>query len=39
MMESMCQGGFLYKGETKAWDFLEESADETLQWETLGMRV
>jgi len=31
MMESMCQGGFLNKSETKAWNFLEELAEKTLQ--------
>ena len=40
----MCQGGFLNKNETEAWDFLEELAEKTLQWETardesLGARI
>jgi len=30
----MCQGGFLNKSEIEAWDFLEESAEKTFQWET-----
>ena len=44
MAESICQGSFLNKCETKAWDFLEELAEKTLQWETtrdesLGARI
>ena len=44
MLEAMCQAGFLNKSETKAWDFLEELAEKTLQWETtrdesLGNRI
>jgi len=40
----MCPRGFLNKSETKAWDFLEESAENTLQWnttwdESLGARI
>jgi len=36
--------GFLNKSETKAWDFLEEFMEKTLQWETttdesLGARI
>jgi len=34
MVESIHQGGFLNKSETEAWDFLEELAEKTLQWET-----
>jgi len=34
MDESMCQGGFLNKSETEAWEFMEELAEKTLQWET-----
>jgi len=34
MVESTCQDGFVNKSETKAWDFLEELAKNTLQWET-----
>ena len=34
MVKSMCQGGFSNKSETEAWDFLEELAGKTLQWET-----
>ena len=29
----MCQEGFLNKSEIEAWDFLEELAEKTLQWE------
>ena len=44
MVESMCQGGFLKKSETKIWDFWEELVAKTLQWETardegLGARI
>jgi len=44
MVESMCQGGFLNKSETEAWEFLEELSKKTLQWETtrdesLGSRI
>jgi len=30
----MCQGGFLNKSEIEEWEFLEELAEKTLQWET-----
>jgi len=36
--------GFLNKSETEEWEFLEELAEKTLQWETarderLGSRI
>ncbi|PKA55602.1 hypothetical protein AXF42_Ash006804 [Apostasia shenzhenica] len=34
MVESICQGEFLAKNVDEAWDFLEELADKSLQWET-----
>ena len=34
MVESMCQGGFLSKSVTAAWEFLEDLAEKTMQWET-----
>lgn len=34
MLESMCQGNFLGKTIDEAWEFLEDLADKTLQWET-----
>ena len=34
MVESMCQGGFLSKSTTNAWEFLEDLAEKTMQWET-----
>jgi len=34
MVESMCQGGFLSKSATDAWEFLEDLAEKTMQWET-----
>jgi len=34
MVESMCQGGFLSKNSTAAWEFLEDLAEKTMQWET-----
>jgi len=34
MLESMCQGGFLTKNPTAAWEFLEDLAEKTMQWET-----
>jgi len=30
----MCQGGFLSKNPTAAWEFLEDLAEKTIQWET-----
>jgi len=30
----MCQGGFLSKSATDAWEFLEDLAEKTMQWET-----
>ena len=30
----MCQGGFLSKNPTAAWEFLEDLAEKTLPWET-----
>jgi len=30
----MCQGGFLSKNPTTAWEFLEDLAEKTMQWET-----
>jgi len=30
----MCQGGFLSKNPTVAWEFLEELDEKTMQWET-----
>jgi len=40
----MCEEGFSNTSETEAWDFLEELAKKTLQWETtrnesLGARI
>ena len=34
MLESMCQGGFLSKSPIAAWEFLEDLAEKTMQWET-----
>ena len=34
MVESMCQGGFLSKSVTDAWEFLEDLAEKTMQWKT-----
>ena len=34
MVESMCQGGFLSKSVTSAWEFLEELVEKTTQWKT-----
>jgi len=34
MVESLCQGGFLSKSATIAWEFLEDLAEKTIQWET-----
>ena len=34
MLESMCQGQFMYKEPTEAWQFLEDLAEKNLQWET-----
>jgi len=34
MLESMCQGGYLSKSDTTAWEFLEDLAEKTMQWET-----
>jgi len=34
MLESTCQGGFLSKSPIAAWEFLEDLAEETMQWET-----
>ena len=34
MLESVYQGGFLSKSPTTAWEFLEELAKKTMQWET-----
>ena len=34
MVESMCQGGFLSKSATAAWEFLEDLAERIMQWET-----
>ena len=34
MVESMCQGGFLSKSPTAAWEFLEDLVEKTMQWET-----
>jgi len=34
MLESMCQGGFLSKSATAAWEFLEDLEEKTMQWET-----
>jgi len=35
MLESMCQGGFLSKSAHAAWEFLEDLAEKTMQWETV----
>ena len=34
MLESMCQGNFLKNDEEKAWEFLEDLVEKTMQWET-----
>jgi len=34
MLESMCQGGFLSKIPIATWDFLEDLAKKTMQWQT-----
>jgi len=34
IVESMCQGGFLSKSATGAWEFLEDLAEKTMQWES-----
>ena len=34
MVESMCQGGFVSKSLTAAWEFLEDLAEKTMQWKT-----
>jgi len=31
MVESMCQGRFLSKSATAAWEFLEDLAEKTMQ--------
>ena len=30
----MCQGEFLSKSPTAAWEFFENLAEKTIQWET-----
>ena len=32
MLESMCQGQFMYKEPSEAWQFLEDLAEKSLQW-------
>ena len=32
MVEYMCQGGFVSKNPTVAWEFLEDLAEKTMQW-------
>jgi len=34
MLEPMCQGEFLSKSPTAAWEFFENLAEKTIQWET-----
>ena len=34
MIELMCQGDFLSKNPTTAWEFLEDLAEKTMQWKT-----
>jgi len=34
MLKSMCQGVFLSKSAIVAWEFLEDLAEKTMQWET-----
>ena len=34
MLESMCQGDFLSKSATIAWELLEDLDEKTMQWET-----
>ena len=34
MVESMCQGEFMSKRDNDAWQFLEDLADKSMQWET-----
>ena len=31
----MCQGGFLCKSPSGAWEFLEDLAEKTMQWEII----
>lgn len=35
LLESMCQGKFLDKEPTAAWDYLEEWSEQTIQWENI----
>jgi len=32
----MCQGNFLSKSATTAWEFLEDLVEKTMQWDTAG---
>jgi len=34
MVEFMCQGDFLSKSATAAWEFLEDLTEKTIQWKT-----
>jgi len=34
IVESICQGGFLSKNATTAWELLEDLAEKTRQWKT-----
>ena len=34
MLESICQGSFLSNSATATWEFLEDLAKKTMQWET-----
>ena len=31
MLESICQGGFLFKSVIATWEFLEDLAEKTMQ--------
>jgi len=33
MLQSLCQGEFMSKNPTVAWEFLEDLAKKTMQWE------
>jgi len=34
IVESICQGDFLSKNATTAWELLEDLAEKTRQWKT-----
>ena len=35
LVESMCNGEFTSKTAEEAWDFLEDVAEKSMQWETM----